>query len=111
MRTMEIPENGAGNQQKAHEHTYVQRLLQHNPSGLGLYFKVLQVIGIYGGRETVHYRSVVIRIFIRGGYAQDICSDACVLFYILHVFLKERQGQRISTNCRPEMSLLLLTQE
>lgn len=96
---MEVPENGAGNQQKAHEHTYVQRLLQHNPSGLGLYFKVLQVIGIHWGRETVHYRSVVIRIFIRGWYTQDVCSDACVLFYIFDVFLKEEEGQRFSTNC------------
>lgn len=90
LRTIEIPENkDRKDKQWAHEGTYVQGLLQDDPSGLGLNLKVLQIVGVDGRRETVHYRTVVIRIFIGCRDTQDVRTDTRVLLHVLHVFLKD----------------------
>lgn len=68
--------------------TYVEWLFQHNPSGLGLNFEVFQVVGVVGRAECVHNRPIVVGIFVRGGHAKDVGSDAGILLNVLDVFLE-----------------------
>lgn len=69
--------------------TYVQWLLQHDPAGLGLDLKVLQVVRAVGGAQGVHDGAVVVGVLVRGGHAQDVGADAGVLLDVFDVFLKE----------------------
>lgn len=69
--------------------TYVERLSEYNPSGLGLYFKVFEVIGVVRCAEGIDDGSIVVSIFIRCGYTQNIGADAGILLHVFNIFLKE----------------------
>lgn len=68
--------------------TYVKWFLEYNPSGFGLNFKVFHVLWIVWCRYWINNRTIIISIFIRSRHTQNICTNACILFYIFNVFLK-----------------------
>lgn len=73
---------------KEQEITYVKRFLQHDPTGLRLYLKVFQVVRTVRSAQRVHNGTVVVRVLVGSGNAQNVRPYACILFDIFHVFLK-----------------------
>lgn len=70
------------------ENTYVKRLLQHDPTGLGLDLKVFQIVRTVRSTQGVHDGTIVVGIFVGSGNAQNVRSDARILFDVFDVFLK-----------------------
>lgn len=68
--------------------TYVKRLLEHYPAGLGLYIEILQIVGIEGRTQAIDYGAIVVGIFVGGGNTQDVRTNAGILLNILHIFLQ-----------------------
>ena len=59
--------------------TYVERPFEENPAGLGLNIEVLEVVPLEGRGEAVPDGTVVVRVLVRRGNAQDVGADVCVL--------------------------------
>jgi len=76
---------------RARADTYVEWLLENYPSRFGLDFKVIQVGMILWRREGVDDGSIVIRILIGGRDAENIRTNARILFHILDVFLRKSE--------------------
>jgi len=68
--------------------TYIERLLQEDPAGLGLDVEVIEVGGVVGGGEAVADGAVVVRVLVGGRDPKDVGPDVGVLFHVFDVFLK-----------------------
>ena len=68
--------------------TYVERLPQVDPAGLGLDVEVVEVGGVNGRRDAVADGAVVVGVLVRCRHAEDVGADVGVLLHVLDVFLK-----------------------
>lgn len=69
--------------------TYVERLPKHDPARFGLDLKIFDICRVIRRAQSVHYRAVIIGVFVGRGHSQYIRAYTGVLFYILHVFLQD----------------------
>lgn len=87
MHRYSFEQKGGICKRKTDGNTYVERLPQHNPAGLRLNLKIVQILCVVRRREAVNDGTVVVRVLIGSGNTQNIRANAGVLLHVLDVFL------------------------